>query len=230
MKTLLSKAYSRILDLIQEPEEVKSLHELAYWETRKKQEGIMAHEHYVQFYTTHFGFDKSFYNGKKILDIGCGPRGSLEWANNAFVRIGIDTLADSYRKLGIHSHRMQYVAGRAEQLPFADCRFDVVTSFNSLDHVDDIDKTVAEITRVMATGGLFLLLTDVHHHPTICEPTVFSWNIVEKFFPTLKLIEEKQIEKSQGGMYESIIAGIPYDHRNKSRRYGILSAKFTKTS
>lgn len=102
-------------------------------------------------------------------------------------------------------------------------------SFNSLDHVDNLDQVVNEIIRVIAPGGLFLLLTELNHDPAPCEPIVFSWDIIEKFLPHLKVVEEKHYEKSASGMYESIRAGVPYNHANKLRRCGLLSASFIKT-
>jgi hypothetical protein len=41
-----------------------------------------------------------FFKGKKFLDIGCGPRGSLEWASQATTRVCADPLAVQYGKLG----------------------------------------------------------------------------------------------------------------------------------
>ena len=58
----------------------KAESELAFWQDRLKQQGELTNDHYETVYTTRFGLEKAFYRGKKILDIGCGPRGSLEWA------------------------------------------------------------------------------------------------------------------------------------------------------
>ena len=104
-----------------------------------------------------------------------------------------------------------------------------MTSFNSLDHVDNIDKTIEEIIRVTRAGGLFLLLTDVNHQPTATEPISFSWDILEKFQPQMRVFEKTQYEKSQNGIYQSITAGIDYDHSNFQQRYGVLSAKLQKS-
>ncbi len=185
--------------------------------------------HYEYFYTTHFGLPKSFYSGKRILDIGCGPRGALEWADNAAERIGLDPLAKDYEELGIKNQKMKYVASGAENIPFPDGYFDVVISFNSLDHVDDLDKCIAEIIRAVKPDGLFLLLTDVNHKPTATEPISFSWDVVEKFKPALTLIEQKHYEKGNSGLYDSIKNdNILYNFNDLKTRYGILSAKFQK--
>lgn len=221
------RALTIILSFFQEPSKIKARYELKFWRILKLRRGFF-NNHYEQFYTTHFALDRAFFNGKKILDIGCGPMGSLEWADVASERIGLDPLADSYHEFGIDNQKMQYVTAEVEQIPFPDNYFDVVCSFNSLDHVDNLEQAIKEIIRVTATGGYFLLLTDLNHKPTHCEPVSFSWDIVERFLPHFKLVEEKHYEKSARGMYESILAGVPYNHADKSRRYAILSAKFIK--
>jgi ubiquinone/menaquinone biosynthesis C-methylase UbiE len=208
--------------------------ELVFWENRLKHQGVLTNDHFEYFYTTHFGFKKAFYHGKKLLDIGCGPRGSLEWATEAGIRIGIDPLAKEYRRLGTNRHSMQYVACGAENLPFTDDSFDVVCSLNSLDHVDDLDKVVDEISRVLAPRGYFLLLTDIHRHPTVLEPIAYSWDVVARFLPELEVVKQRQIEYTSfspegfGDIYQSLRRGTLYNHNDTRERNGILSAKFRK--
>jgi ubiquinone/menaquinone biosynthesis C-methylase UbiE len=211
---------------------VKAEAEIQYWRQTKEREkgGVFSHSHFENFYTAHFNLDKSFYRDKRVLDIGCGPRGSLEWADNTLQRVGLDPLAKSYKQLGIGGQKMLYVSSPAEDIPFPDEYFDIVTSFNSLDHVDDIEKTIGEIIRVIKPGGLFLLLTDVNHKPTPAEPNSFSWDILEKFAPAMRVLESRHYEKSQHGIYQSIDAAVAYDHTNTANRYGVLSAKLQKSS
>jgi len=207
----------------------KGEHELRYWSTVKEKEAVLHNSWYEYFYTTHFGLTRDDYGGKKVLDIGCGPRGSLEWADMAAIRIGLDPLADSYRALGADRHKMTYVAASSDAMPFPDGHFGIVCSFNSLDHVDDLEVTIQEIQRVTAEGGLFLLLTDVNHPPTVCEPVSFSWDIVDKLRQVFTLVREGHYEKRAGGMYQSLKEGELYDHGDPEQRYGILSAMFENT-
>ncbi|MCU0503208.1 MAG: class I SAM-dependent methyltransferase [Anaerolineae bacterium] len=206
--------------------------ELAFWQSRLRQQGTLTNDHYAYFYTAHFGLAKTFYRSKKILDIGCGPRGSLEWADEAAARIGIDPLAAAYRQLGTSRHAMH--AGSAEGLPFPDASFDVVCSLNSLDHVDDLNQTIGEICRVLAPRGYFLLVTEIHRHPTVLEPMVYSWDIVAAFQPELAVVEQKQVEytvfspEGFGDIYQSLREGTPYDHSDVRERSGILSVRFRK--
>ena len=172
--------------------------------------------------------EREFYSGKRILDIGCGPAGTWEWADMSLELIGLDPLARQYLKLGAPKRNMKWVAAPAESIPFPNNYFDVVTSYNSLDHVNDVHETISEIKRVLRPGGLFLLITDIHHHRTDCEPQDFSWDIVQAFLPSFEILSEKHYEKEAGGIYQSIDQGIEYDHTDASERYGILSVKFRK--
>lgn len=219
-------AFSKFLHLFFSPAQIKERFELLYWQLMKWKDPQLGNQHYEAFYTTYFGLNKAFYAGKKIIDIGCGPRGSLEWANTAKERVGLDPLVSQYLKLGATKHQMTYCQANAEAIPYPDNHFDVVTSFNSLDHVDNLDKVIAEIIRVLTPNGLFLLISDIHDNPTICEPSAFGWDICQRFTPQLQVVEEKHFEGHQ--LYKSIRKGIPFNHKEETKRYGVLTAKFVK--
>jgi len=144
-------------------------------------------------------------------------------------RVGLDPLAAEYLRIGADKHRMRYVAAPSEKMPFPDGHFDFVFSFNSLDHVEDVDATIAEIKRVVRPGGYFLLLTDVNHDPTPYEPQSFGWDIRDRFLPEFELAKVGEYERLRDqGIYDSLRPGTPYDHGNSEKRYGILSAKFRR--
>jgi len=202
--------------------------EFNYWQKVKNTQKILANDHYKFFFTNYFCLTKKFYFNKKILDIGCGPCGSLEWADNVKERIGLDPLVNSYRKLGINNHKMLYVDAGVEHMPFKNNYFDIISSFNSLDHVDNLDLALSEIVRVLKKSGTFLLITDVNHIATMREPIEFSWDIKEKIISKgMKLIKSNCYERNEG-VYQSIIANISYNYNNKSKRYGVFTAMFTK--
>lgn len=199
--------------------------EYAYWLIKRLLFHKLSNQHYKYFFTDYFGINKNQYTNKNILDIGCGPRGSLEWADMANERIGLDPLSNKYKKLGILYHKMKYIDGVAEHIPFESEYFDYVTSFNSFDHFDDIDKAVKEIYRVLKRGGLFLLITDIHNYPKICEPQCISWNITNKLGEFFKIIEEKRIKGKR--MYKSIRKYKLCDNDNLPPT-GILTLKMKK--
>lgn len=153
---------------------------MRFWRGRHEADaGRLAHSHFEEFFCEHSGLDRSWYEGKRILDIGCGPRGSLEWATMAAERVGLDPLVSRYRELGIDRHAMTYVDSPAESMPFAAGHFDVVATFNSLDHVDNLEATLAEVARVTAVGGTWLLAVEAGAAPTTTEPQTISWDFLE---------------------------------------------------
>jgi len=162
----------------------KKSYELKYWRAKSIAEGgALKHAHYQQFYTNVFGLTQADYEGKSVLDIGCGPRGSLEWADMAPLRVGLDPLALDYVKLRSTRHQMSYVAAASEDIPFADGQFDIITSFNSLDHVDDLQKTITEIKRIAKPEALMLLIVEINHRPTPTEPITLRRGSLELFAP-----------------------------------------------
>lgn len=215
--------------LSRDPTEKKRKAELGYWKLQMARQGSLPSDHYEYFFTNHFDLDTHDYEGKRVLDIGCGPRGSLNWATMTKQSVGLDPLANEYEDLGIDDDSpMEYVESGAENIPFPDNHFDIVTSFNSLDHVDDLEQSISEIKRVTAPDGLLLLITDVNHDPTVTEPISYSWDVVERFTPEFELIWQDQREKSEDGIYASAQYGESYDFSDNSARYGVLSAKFKR--
>ena len=135
----------------------KRYHELRYWKKQYYQEKCLYNEHYKKYYTKYINMEESAYKNKNILDVGCGPRGSLEWATMCNKRIGIDPLAEKYLELGANKHSMEYVSCNAEAMPFTNDYFDYIFSYNSLDHVENVEKVLDQIKRVLKSKGHFFL-------------------------------------------------------------------------
>ena len=196
--------------------------ELDFWRERVKAEGgLRTLAEWPRFYTEHFGLDRPFYDGKRVLDVGCGPRGSLEWATNAAECVGLDPLAGAYAEFGTDRHAMTYVEAGAESIPLPSGHFDVVACLNSLDHVDDLDRAIAEISRVTRSGGTLLLITEVNHEPTATEPQQFGWEILERF--TVWDVEWQKRNQKLEDIYGSLTADVEY-----GSGLGLLSARLAR--
>jgi SAM-dependent methyltransferase len=202
--------------------------ELRFWR-RAAADGRLEGRSREEVFTMHVGLERGFYAGKRVLDIGCGPRRELDWAEMAAERVGLDPLADRYLKLlgAGAAERMRYVTGVAERIPFADGYFDIVASVNSLDHVQDVGRVAAEIKRVLRPGGTFVLLTELNHRPRLTEPQVFSWEVLELFEPELRPVYERRLEDTGRGIDASVADALPYD-RSRPSRPGVLVARLTK--
>ncbi|HEV2582661.1 MAG TPA: methyltransferase domain-containing protein, partial [Ktedonobacteraceae bacterium] len=56
-------------------------------------------------------------------------------------------------------HIIHYVQGSGEALPFADGSFSAIVCLDVLEHVGNVKKTIGEIARVLAPGGVFVFDT-----------------------------------------------------------------------
>jgi ubiquinone/menaquinone biosynthesis C-methylase UbiE len=87
----------------------------------------------------------------RALDVGAGP-GLLSGALAPLVAEA--TALDPSEAMLAHApDGVRRVVGPAEQMPFADGSFDLVTIVNSLHHVADMGATLAEMARVLAAEG-----------------------------------------------------------------------------
>lgn len=202
----------------------KSQKELDFWQKKIQSEGgKLKNSWYVDLFTTHFKIASGFYTDKKVLDIGCGPRGTLEWANMASERIGLDHYADYYDQLATHSHQMQYVSAKAHSIPFADNYFDVISAFNVLEYIHDISAVLTEIFRVLKPGGIFLLLSDVgldfQQKKSLATATEFAQLITSDW----EKIDVDYYEKKDNGIYKCLSQGIRYDQADPTKRSFIAS-------
>ncbi len=211
--------------------DTKHISELEFWAGNVEREGILQNSFYETFYVSDFKIDPEDYIGKAILDIGCGPRGSLEWADMAGLRIGLDPLVNEYYKLdgGTLSHKMKYVSGYSEDMPFPDETFDFVFSINSLDHVDDLDETISEIKRVLKIGGICGIIVDANHKPTVNEPITIDLDLKDKFSDIFDVIDERAYETVyKTGFRHNLDDPTFYDFDNGEVRPAILLLKLRK--
>lgn len=93
--------------------------------------------------------------GLRILDIGCGNGDIAAYFARDNFAVGVD-VADQCRDEHVTLPRC---IARSESLPFGDGTFDVVISHHVIEHVDDHDRHISEIRRVLAPGGICYLGT-----------------------------------------------------------------------
>jgi len=115
-----------------------------------------------QDHLARYNFLFPFIRGKKVLDIACGTGyGTSMYQDNGAEAYGIDLSEEAIQHAKEHYPRVNFQVGNMAQISFPDCFFDVVTSFESLEHVEK-ETGIAflkEVKRVLKPGGLFFLST-----------------------------------------------------------------------
>lgn len=103
-----------------------------------------------------FKIDYSFFADKSVLEVGCGPTGIIFELNQSRTRVGLEPM-DLHDLVNEEERKSIVKGGIGEEIPYPDNYFDVVLSFNALDHSVDPRKVIREIHRVLRKGGDFLL-------------------------------------------------------------------------
>ena len=110
-------------------------------------------------------FDRQIdWRGKAVLDLGCAGGFMAEALDARGARVtGIDPAAEAVAAARAHAEAqgraIAYDVGVGEDLPYADAAFDAVVCVDVLEHVRDLGQVLAEVSRVLRPGGLFLFDT-----------------------------------------------------------------------
>ena len=131
--------------------------EKRFWLSTKSTASDQSRKRYFEEKITHgFNINYDFFAGKSVLEIGCGPNGIIFQIDNAKSRVGLEPLdlndltQEEWKKSIIKK-------GIGEEIPFDDDSFDVVLSFNALDHCFNPIKVVKEASRVLRKDGDLLI-------------------------------------------------------------------------
>ena len=93
----------------------------------------------------------------RVLDLGCGDGyGSAELAAHQAGVVGMDRVAPAAEP---RRSAARFVRGELRGLPFAPASFELVVSFQVIEHLLDPSDYLREITRVLRPSGTLLLTT-----------------------------------------------------------------------
>jgi ubiquinone/menaquinone biosynthesis C-methylase UbiE len=105
----------------------------------------------------------SFSGEESLLDAGCGDGGVARLLRKRVREVVAVDVEGS--PAWVDEPGLTFRVADAEQLPFADSSFDVVHSKDSLHHMENPQRALAEYTRVLKPGGTALIIEANRYNP-----------------------------------------------------------------
>ncbi|MBU0619689.1 MAG: class I SAM-dependent methyltransferase [Patescibacteria group bacterium] len=179
----------------------------------KSKNNIIYNEHLVRY-----EFVKQFVKNKKVLDIACGSGyGSKILAKagaGKVVAIDVDEEAIKFAKQNYGHKNIEYQVGNAEEIGQGSNIFDIISSFETIEHLQNPNKFLSELSRVAKDNGLVIISTpnkDVFKQKNPFHLKEFSKTefeeILGKYFKFHKILEQGN------GMTSCILSGTETDIR-----------------
>ena len=119
-------------------------------------------ERFITFIEAWFNYD---FKGKKVLVAGSGTGGELvNFHKKGAIVHGVEPNEDAIQICLMKAElcnipKKNITREFLESLPFKDDMFDFIYCFTVLEHVNDVKKSINEMTRCLKTGGSMLIVT-----------------------------------------------------------------------
>ena len=174
-------------------------------------------------------FASKFVANKVVLDVACGAGYGSNYLITCGAKevLGVDLSKNAieYAKNHYSKKNLYFLQGNAVSLPFHNNFFDVVVSFETIEHINEYEKYLEEIKRVLKPRGIFICST-----PNI-KYTQHPYFHVKEFYPEefFSLLEKHFGNIERYGQYIGLITRINDVFRVKSRFYG-LAGKILSSS
>ena len=157
-----------------------------------------------------YALARKYAEGQRVLDIGCGTGyGAADLSRSATSVVGLDCSEEAIRYARAHYPvaNLSFVPGSGSELPFASESFDLVTTFEVIEHLVNWRDLLSEVRRVIRPNGLVIISTPnreyyaesrrlegpnpFHHHEFEADEFVSE---LSAFFPNVSLLLQNRTE------------------------------------
>ncbi len=155
-----------------------------------------------------YEFAKQFCAGKLVLDVACGVGyGSVYLAQTAKEVLGADISEEAiaYAKKHYQKGNVQFKIMDACGIKLPDKYFDVVCSFETLEHLNEPLKFMFEVRRLLRENGIFIISTPYAKKTTHTPKNPFHKNefspgdfehLLRKYFKEVEIFGQKRVQSA----------------------------------
>lgn len=176
--------------------------------------------HVVREHVARYEFASRFVAGKAVLDVACGSGyGAVilkSGGARAVTGMDVSDEAVSFARAHHSTDGIEFLVGDAERIS-QDGPFEVIVSFETIEHIRHPETFLAESTRVLAPDGLLIVSTPVRLRGTLEERPANPHHLREWSVPEFRaLLGEHYRHIDIQGQYTFRKGVIPYSRTAKA--------------
>jgi ubiquinone/menaquinone biosynthesis C-methylase UbiE len=98
--------------------------------------------------------------GKRVLDVACGEgygAAFLSRRAGSVVGIDLDPVSIAHARDAYRAPNLTFITGSATDIPLDEMSIDVITSFETIEHLTDHDRMLDEFRRVLLPSGVLCI-------------------------------------------------------------------------
>ena len=158
----------------------------------------------VSIHVKRYEFARPFCEGKRVLDVACGTGyGSDYLGITAKEVIGVDISGEAieYAQKKYAKENVSFRIMDACRLEFPDQFFQVICSFETIEHLSEVETYLIQIKRVITLGGLYFVSTPLAKETTLRAENPFhhqEWaprdfeHLLKRHFTSVKLFGQRR--------------------------------------